>query len=962
MRKITSLLLLFALISCNQEKELYIDLSGEWNIYLDRDNLGFTKLRNNASFTETVTLPGSLVENGLGDEISMSTHWTGQIVDSSWHNAEKYAPYREEGNIKIPFWLQPELKFLGAAWFQKEVVIPENWSNKNIVLHLERPHWETRLWIDDQEIGMQNSLATPHSYRLNTHLNPGKHIISIRVDNRIKEINPGINSHSVADHTQSNWNGLVGELSLLATPLVLIESVALFPDVESKRVKVILKVRNYTGTVQSCTINLRSISVNNDEKLGKVAHEFSMKDDEKPETVEISYPMGSSPALWDEFNPNLYRMDLELKSGEGRDAKQVQFGMREFKTEGKRFTINGRPLFLRGTLECAIFPKTGYPATDKKYWEKILKSVLSHGLNHMRFHSWCPPEAAFYAADKLGVYLQVECSSWANSGASIGDGKALDQWLYEEAEHILEAYGNHPSFCMMAYGNEPAGVNQGHYLNDFVSHFKDKDPRRVYTGGAGWPFIESADYLNDPAARIQGWGEGLRSIINRNAPQTNFDFRQIIERVPMPYVSHEIGQWCVYPNFEEIEKYDGILKARNFEIFQETLEESGIGHLADSFLLASGKLQSLCYKADIEAALRTPQMAGFQLLDLHDFPGQGTALVGVLDPFWEEKGYITPEEYSRFCNETVPLARMEKRVFSTAETFEAKIELAHFGSEILRDPDIHWKVSTRWDTLIAEGSFEKEEILLDNNQALGSIQIPLDQLLYPLQLTLEVSVNQYSNSWDFWVYPEVNTELNLGDLLVTGVLDQAAIKVLDDGGKVLWTLAPETLSPASGGDIALGFSSIFWNTAWTSGQAPHTLGILCNPEHPALRAFPTEYHSSWQWWDAMHHGQAIILNDFENKIEPIVRIIDDWFENRSLGLIFEAKIGNGRIIVCGADLLSNLENRLEAKQLLYSLENYMASRLFKPKAAISINELLSLSISYKKSSIPSGPQSCFQPL
>ncbi len=939
MRKLSGLLLILALASCKQEKELHIDLSGTWTVNLDREDQGVTEQWFNTLFTETVALPGSLVENGMGDDISLSSHWTGQIVDSSWYLEDKYARYREEGIIKIPFWLQPELKYLGAAWFQKEVMIPENWSNKNIALHLERPHWETRLWIDDQEIGMQNSLSTPHTYNLTAYLKPGKHVISIRVDNRIKEINPGINSHSVADHTQSNWNGLVGEISLRARPLAFIETVALFPDVENGVVKAEVKVRNYTGSTQPCTLKLQSIAVGTGEKLGKVVHEFSMKDGEDLETIEISYPMGESPALWDEFNPNLYQMDLELKSGEGIDAKQVQFGMREFKTEGQRFTINGRPLFLRGTLECAIFPKTGYPATDTEYWLKILKSAKSHGLNHLRFHSWCPPEAAFDAADELGVYLQVECSSWANSGASIGDGKALDQWLYEEAEHILESYGNHPSFCMMAYGNEPAGVNQVQYLNEFVTHFKEKDPRRVYTGGAGWPFIESADYFNDPKARIQGWGQGLRSIINSSAPQSTFDFRQIIERVSMPYVSHEIGQWCVYPNFKEIEKYDGVLKAKNFEIFMETLDESGIGHLADSFLLASGKLQALCYKADIEAALRTPQMAGFQLLDLHDFPGQGTALVGVLDPFWEEKGYITPEEYSRFCNETVPLVRLEKRVFSTGETFEAKVEVAHFGGEILSDPDIRWKVSTQWDTLIAEGSFEKEEILIDNKQDLGSIQVPLDQFLYPLQLTLEVTVNQFSNSWDFWVYPEVISVVRDGDIHVTGELDQAAFEVLKNGGKVLWALQKNSLSDGMGGNIAVGFSSIFWNTAWTSGQAPHTLGILCDPEHPALSAFPTEYHSDWQWWDAMHHGQAIILNDFENKIEPIVRVIDDWFENRSLGLIFEAQVGEGKIIVSGADILSDIENRLEAKQLLYSLLNYMSSQQFQPAEKISINEL-----------------------
>lgn len=932
-------LILTALYACKQEKELFIDLSGEWNVSLDQEDLGLRELWYKTQLTDAITLPGSLAENSMGDNISLSTIWTSQIVDSAWYKDEKYAKYRENGNIKTPFWLQPEKRYVGPAWFQKEVMIPENWSNKHLILSLERPHWETMLWIDDQEIGMQNSLATAHTYHLNSPLEPGKHILTIRVDNRIKEVNPGINAHSVSDHTQSNWNGLVGELRLLATPLVFIETLAVFPDVKNSIVKAEMKIRNNSGLNQECTIKLQSTEVGTGVKQEELVQNFSMKDGEETTSITMLYPMGESPALWDEFNPNLHQMNVQLLSAEGQYFKQINFGMREFKAEGSRFTINGRPLFLRGTLECAIFPKTGYPACDMDYWLKMLSTVKAFGLNHMRFHSWCPPEAAFNAADELGVYLQVECSSWANSGSSLGDGLPIDLWLYEEAERILEAYGNHPSFCMMAYGNEPAGVNRAEYLDAFVSHFKEKDSRRVYTGGAGWPPIEAADYLNEPDARIQRWGEGLNSIINKSAPQTTFDFRNIIDQVAKPYVSHEIGQWCVYPNFKEIGKYDGVLKALNFEIFQETLEESGLGHLADSFLLASGKLQSLCYKAEIEAALRTPHMAGFQLLDLHDFPGQGTALVGVLDPFWEEKGYITAGEYSRFCNKTVPLVRFQKRVFSSSETFEAEVEVAHFGSEVLSDPDIQWKVRSREGNIIAEGFFKQEALSLDNNQPLGSIQFKLDQITDPEKLNLEVSVNQFSNDWDFWVYPNMQVGINQGDIHITDKLDQASIEVLKDGGKVLWTLQPNTLAPDFGGDIEVGFSSIFWNTAWTRGQAPHTLGILCNPDHPALTAFPTEYHSNWQWWDAMHHGQAINLNKFENKITPIVRVIDDWFENRSLGLVFEAKIGDGKIIISGTDLLSDLETRLEAKQLLVSLKNYMSSSAFLPEMEISIDEL-----------------------
>ncbi len=654
---------------------------------------------------------------------------------------------------------------------------------------------------------------------------------------------------------------------------------------------------------------------------------------------EIEYPMGESPLLWDEFNPNLYVMQLSLESDQGTHQKEITFGMREFKVEGKHFSVNGRPVFLRGTLECAIFPLTGYPPTDVDEWKRILKIVQDHGLNHMRFHSWCPPEAAFKAADELGVYLQIEASAWA----TIGDEKPIDQWIYKEAEDIIDTYGNHPSFVMMAYGNEPSGKNHKEYLAKFVDHMKKLDNRRVYTSGAGWPLLDNLDYYNHKGPRIQGWAEELNSVINALPPQTEFDYDKLIQETPMPYVSHEMGQWCVYPNFKEMSKYTGVLKPKNFEIFKETLKNNHMGHLADSLLLASGRLQVLCYKADIEAALRTKDMAGFQLLDLHDFPGQGTALVGVLDAFWDEKGYVTPEEFRRFNGATVPLARLGKRIFLNNDTLKASVEVAHYGEKPLKDITPKWELTDKNGDVFAEGNFLKKNIPIGNGIQLGDITVNLEKAEKAQKLTLTVHVGENKNSWDVWVYPFKKEPIaDEKEIRVVQKLDVGTANFLKNGGKVLLNVTKGDIASGKGGDIGVGFSSIFWNTSWTNGQKPHTLGILCDPEHPALSDFPTEYHSNWQWWDAMSHSNAIILDDFSPDLKPVVRIIDDWFNNHRTALIFEAKVGKGKLLVSGVDLHTNLDERLEAQQLLYSLKKYMVNDKFDPEVTLQSNDLKDL--------------------
>lgn len=927
--------------SCNtghSDASSALDLSGKWTFRIDSTDLGTGQQWFKQEFEDVVTLPGSMTTNGKGNDIGLSTPWTGSFLDSSYFKAPSYKKYRQAGNIKVPFWLQPEKYYKGVAWYQKQIEIPSDWKGKSLEFKIERGHWETTVWLDDQLLGTENSLGTPQVFELPENLAPGTYTLSVKVDNRVKDIDVGINSHSISDHTQSNWNGMVGELSITAKPLVHIEKMALYPDIEKKEVNVKLVIANGSGGAQ--TVKALFKVTGEEENLPENEAEIKLEKGEN--SFQLSYAMGDSPVLWDEFTPHLYEMSVQLNGDGFEDIRKAQFGMRKFATKGSQLTINNRLTFMRGTLECAIFPKTGYPPTDKEEWKRIINVCKSFGLNHMRFHSWCPPEAAFDAADELGFYFQVECSSWANFSTTIGDGSPLDTYIMEESERIIEAYGNHPSFCFMAYGNEPGGEHHKEYLRNFVEYWKTKDPRRLYTTAAGWPVIDQNDFNSTSDPRIQGWGQGLNSIINKEAPSTDYDWSAITSQWEQPTISHEIGQWCVYPDFEEISKYTGVFKPKNFEIFKDRLYENGLGGMEKDFLMASGKLQALCYKADIEAALRTPGFGGFQLLDLHDFPGQGTALVGVLDPFWEEKGYITAEEYSRFCNATVPLVRLSRRVFINNESFDAQVEIAHFGKETLKAVVPKWKIKHSNGETFARGNLPETDIPLGNGISLGEIHHSLSGIQEPEMLTLEVSVNDFVNSWPVWVYPEKQDIQGENKVRIARQLGAKEKKYLEGGGTLLLSLPKGSLKDEAGGDIAVGFSSIFWNTAWTNGQAPHTLGILCDPEHPAFAYFPTQNHSNWQWWDAMSHSNAIRLDHLSNGIKPVLRVIDDWFTSESLGLLVECKIGEGKLLISGIDLLKDQQHRPEARQLLYSLQRYMNSNVFNPETQLTFDKVKSI--------------------
>jgi hypothetical protein len=570
-------------------------------------------------------------------------------------------------------------------------------------------------------------------------------------------------------------------------------------------------------------------------------------------------------------------------------------------------------------------------------WKRIFRIVRDHGLNHLRFHSWTPPDAAFVAADELGMYLQIEMA-WAESW---GDS-SLTTWINEETARILRTYGNHPSFMFFVTSNEagPLVGEPAPFANEWLARWKKQDGRRLYSFASGFPMASENEFDVSIEPRLFPFPQPQRPVLEE-PPQTNFDWSAVVRRHGCPVISHETAQWTAYPDLGEIPKYQGgVMQPGNLEIFRDLLNRAGLGPQAHAFTQASGAFQKLLYKTEIEAALRTPGMAGFQLLGLQDYPGYGSAYVGLLNAFWEEKGYSTAEPFRRFSGATVPLARIPKLVLANDEQFTAVLEVAHYGASDLIDVRPHWRIYDPADHDMAQGDLPVRSLPTGTLTTAGEIRLSLARFTQATKLTLEVTLPKTAaiNAWDFWVFPADRTITTPPGIHIAESLDDTSRKVLQKGGRVLLIPGPQHIAGKTPGT----FQSIFWSNLLFTDGSHGTVGLLIDEHHPALQEFPTETHSDWQWWDFAQHSKPMELDALPAALQPIVQSIPDWTAPRKLGLLLEARVGPGRLLLCSIDLQSELHQRPAARQLRRSLLAYMDSAEFRPTVDLTVSQVNSL--------------------
>lgn len=905
-----------------------LSLAGSWRVRLDLEDVGRAEGWHQKPLVEPqrMELPGTTDLAGLGPALDPDTlRYPVEFPYTRFPGVSPAERADERG-----FLVRPHL-VLGPVWYERDLEVPDDWRDRRLIVHLERALWQTDLWLDGRPCGTANSLATPHVHDVG-RVAPGRHRLTLRVDNRMS-LNLSTITHAYGPETQSRWNGVIGALELRALPAMAIRGLQVFPAPDRRSVGVILKVDgdDGQGRVGEALVQLSLRSHMGGRALATA--ELPVRSGLGETTVETRLAWDQPAEPWDEFRPNRYRVEAGLRTGDGAVSRSAAtFGFRRIERQGRALLVNGRRIFLRGTLDCAVYPKSGHPPMTEVEWERVFRTVKQHGFNHVRFHTWCPPEAAFEVADRLGLYLMPETAAWIDDWTretegrppAIGRDAKVNEFIRDEIRRIGEAYGNHPSFVLFCVGNE-FGMQGTDWeaVAGWVAEAKARDPRRLYLGTTARRSLAPDDFWVTHAVH----GKAARGV---GPPRTDWDFSEAAEASGVPIIAHETGQRPVFPDYADLlPKFTGPLRPLNYQRLRERLAAHGLTEQIKDFETASARFQWVQYKAEHEALRRTADFAGYQLLMLNDFTGQSEALVGILDPFWESKGVVPAAEIRAWNQETVPLARFPKYTWSTLEAFRAQLEVAHHGPHDLEAVPVDWKLIGERNRSLGEGSLGPRRIPTGGITRLGQAEVSMGELTRPVVLTLRLRVGEAINNWSIWAYPPPPDETDEG-LVVTGTYGEPAERALAEGRPVI-LLAHGVQGPRA---ARTGFESVYWSAGWW-GNEFSSLGIRCDPRHPALAGFPNQGHSDWQWWELTQGATTFRLEGAPRGFRPVVQAVPDFHFGSLLGQVFEAKVGGGRLLVCGYDLERDLDRRPAARQFRASLWRYAKSPGFRPRETLA---------------------------
>ena len=817
------------------------DLSGKWAYRTTEDDV----------WQNGFVLPGSACENGVGKK-------------------QEYFDTLTKDAVRAP---REKYEYIAPLYLKREIEIPGSWADKSVSLFMERVNIASAVKLDGKKIARPViELSAPHVYDL-TGITSGRHELELIIDNR-NLLNIDIMASGYSIDTQGYWNGIAGAVELRCEERTRLGNIGVYPDETGITVKIVEISETYSPERQTeCGITL-SVTDPDGRELGEATYNKKLYNSHQPDYYRYDI---EAPIFWDEFDPKLYTLKVRFTCCGVQDEKTVRFGMRTIKTENKKILLNGRQISLRGTIDCAQFPLTGYPPTDKAEWTKRMRTIKEYGLNHLRFHAWCPPEAAFAAADEVGVYISIEMPLWLNRDVcalEVGEDPIHREYYPDEAVTISDTYGNHPSFIMFSNGNENMGDFE--LLERITIQTKAYDPRRIYTITSNFdhPLLPCEDYL----CAFDAGGDHVRiqNMHDEAAKDTCLDYSGAVSKTPVPIISFEVGQYCSYPDVDICESYTGNILPTNFDAIRKEMKKKGVyGRLSD-YVKASGDISVKLYKEDIEAALRTKDLGGIELLSLIDYTGQSTATVGVLDVFGRSKGFIEAEQWRGFCSEVVPLFKA-KRIFKNTEPLIAELDLYDFGKSRIEKPLFEVRIYNGAELFYSEDTYER------------TLKIPLGEIKKSALLNVEVTVEGHKNAWRVFVFAEP-VEADLHIVRTKAELDG----IIKNGGRAV--VGRELFDPAKDGS----FIPVFWSPVHF--PTPKPCGAMIDTEHPIFKVFPTDRYQDYQWKTLFENSKNMDLNAFGHEVKPIIEIVPNFVDNTPSSPFFEVRIGKAQLLFCGFDL------------------------------------------------------------
>jgi len=929
-----------------------IVLNGEWQFLLDPEDRFAAAPPAASDFGGCrIGVPGSWEEQGYGEAPPFP-----QI--DTWTKLREY---------------------VGTGWYRKTVRVERLREGAQWRLELKGVRWTTELWVNGAHIGLRDSLSAAHRYELGEAVAEGDNELLVRVDNRMRL--PLADSHIHTRHTATEWGGITGGAKLSELPSVRLGRVGLAPDPAAGEFRCRIEVIAGEDARPGCMVEaiFRAPDGGEFSASAPVA--------ECGET-ELVCALGDAPALWSDRKPQLYEAEFRLKRGEeALDRVVRRSGLRLLTASGQRLELNGGPVWLRGYVDCCVFPLTGYPVWDKAHYERQFRIAKSYGFNHVRLHGWNAPEPFWEAADEAGMLVQTELPHWSAHYQPRG-GKPpeeVDAFLLAELERIYESLNAHPSFVLFSLGNELVEDNGHERLNELVRYARGLDPTRLVTDNTGFGQLPEQDREGDFFIPSFNWHVPLKTE-EIAMPATNRDFSAVARLTDKPVLGHEHAQFTMYARPEEKIKYTGVLRPTWLETIEETLRAKGLEERVGEWIDATGVHQVRALKEAMERVRRTPGAAGVQLLDIRDFPGQGHATTGLLDVFWDSKGTIEPERALDFNGPTVLLMSCEGRTLFAGETTDVRLLLSHYGEEPSLSGRVGWRLVQRAEeaegagTVLAEGELAVRGADRGSVEEIGTVRLGLPADTEASEIVLEAwwadqdrlaEERDIRNAWSFWSFPRVRysgaeavwssvpalktalygavfepnakfdpfvypsirgVKLAIVERLTTNVL-----QYLVGGGRV-WLLAGESeLYDAP----MTKYLPVFWNYLMFSEQAGGTMGAVVHP-HPALGKFPHDGISDWQWYHLFNGTPAISL-DTVPEVEPIVEIVDNFNRAKRLASVFEARVGQGKLFVTTLALRSPPDwKRPESAHLFGEMLDYLLSDGFRPSARMTVGQTLGL--------------------